>query len=182
MTVLIDSKYISETGQIGHQSCKVLYVQKKKQQKKHDTQLLVIWRKCGLEIAFHSENVLTRNALIQCMGTAVSICDWQPVSTCPLTTMMKYLSSWCLLIGSTTVLSCYKNILRFLIIAYVGLKYEYISIRLHILTILSILFRRTEIERKEGEEGEMGRETWTLRLLGVSDSSCYLTQHYHEEV
>lgn len=58
-----------------------------------------------------------------------------------------------------------------------GLKYEYISIRLHILTILSILFRRTEIERKEGEEGEMGRETWTLRLLGVSDSSCY-----HEEV
>lgn len=28
--VLIDSKYISETGQIGHQSCKVLYVQKKK--------------------------------------------------------------------------------------------------------------------------------------------------------
>ena len=46
-----------------------------------------------LEIACHSENVLNMNVVIQRMDTAVSLCDLCLVSTCPLTTMMKYLSS-----------------------------------------------------------------------------------------
>lgn len=109
---------------------------------------------------------------------AGSICNWHQASIySSTTTVMKYNSTsdcrpvlmW---------LSSYKNILRYLTIADVGIWWVYF----YTFYVTHLLYKQSHLDRETGRRREEGSRQIETGCPGGSDSECSHTQHCQGEV